>query len=51
MRKLYKLRNKLKVTIYKFLLTVMNTSDYAMWQQDEYGNWIYSNEERDVITG
>jgi len=51
MGKLYKLKNQLQIAIYKFFFTVMNTSDYAMWQQDEYGNWIYSNEERDTITG
>jgi len=37
MGKLYKLKNQLQIAIYKFFFTVMNTSDYAMWQQDEYG--------------
>ena len=51
MEKLYEIKNKLYIAIHSFICTVMNTSDYAMWQQDECGNWIYMSGERDAITG
>lgn len=51
MEKLYEVKNKIYIAIHNFIYTIMNTSDYAMWQQDEYGSWIYVNEEIDTVTG